>query len=429
MHFFHSAKRLTFLYFSIVAGAIIAIHASVLEFTTEDLEYIYAQNKLTRISTYAHQLFSEQTTDVKAITEISTQGKTDFDTNIKVYTDLNNLPENFPNPSKLRYDDSTEFTFNNGEIAFFLMKTKLPVHNQVQDVIIEMDHSLYELSEEQLFASLYKQISISFVLLMISLLVVLKIADRLTRPISLFAKSLANKAPDDLRPIELPKGSHTTELIGMVNTFNAYQERIQSLLKRERSFNRYTSHELRTPLTVIKGAITLLEASNDRAFVDKQCRRLSKASNEMSEFVETLLSLSKATDENTLEMRAISKAEFETIISNHIHMLAGKAVITDIQMNEEPQVNIPEAAFHILMGNLLRNAFAHIEQGSVIIEVNKKKISVIDTGSGLGESKNPEGFGLGLLLVKDICHRYHYRFELINNSNGGCSGHIYLTTP
>nr|WP_272873578.1 HAMP domain-containing sensor histidine kinase [Aliamphritea spongicola] len=209
----------------------------------------------------------------------------------------------------------------------------------------------------------------------------------------------------------------------MVETFNDYQARIRDLLERERAFNRYTSHELRTPLMVMKGAITLLGESKDEAFIEKQRQRLEKATGEIGEFIETLLTLTKAVEGAELIPRALSEEELTNIVANHQHLLNNKAVEWWVKVEGDPVIRMPEAAFHILLGNVIKNAFACVERGVVSVVVNSEGIQVCDTGPGLyGKSSASEGFGLGLLLVRDICHRYGWSFELKDNSASGSSG-------
>lgn len=90
---------------------------------------------------------------------------------------------------------------------------------------------------------------------------------------------------------------------------------------------------------------------------------------------------------------------------------------------------MPKSPFHILLGNLIKNAFAYTQKGEVKVLVTQNQIAVIDTGKGglEVETLSPqEGFGLGLLLVKDICHRYHWEFSLSDNDVGGSTATIYL---
>lgn len=421
-----SAKQVTFLYFSIVALSIIAIHASVFELTTEDLEHFYAQNKLGKVKAYTNELFSGR--DISQIdkTEFQTQGKTSFDKNAEIYFDFDLLPAGFPDPADLEYDLGLEIVTDNWTQAYFIMKIRLESQGIGRDALLVLDNSLYELSEKQLISSHTKQIAISFMLLLVSLFIVLKISERLSSPISSFANQLENRSADDLSLIELPEGSLTTELEKMVSTFNAYQSRIQSLIDRERAFNAYASHELRSPLMVISGALTLLYESDDPDFLLKQRQRLEKATLDMSEFIETLLSLSKPVNENELVSRRLSFAELNLIAHNHQHLLEDKPVDWQVKVSGKPEIKMPEAALHILLGNLVKNSFAFTQSGKVVIKANEHCIEVSDTGSGLNSKAQTPGFGLGLLLVRDLCRRYQYEFELSENDVDGCSAKVLL---
>lgn len=426
MKIFHSAKRLTFLYFSIVAAAIIIIHASVFEFTTEDLEHIYAENKLLNLVSFSEKTLKGSDITALPYKEVITQGNTVFDPSPRVYFDFSALPKEFPDPTLIAYEQAIEVPMASDIEAHFIMKKKLQINGESVDAILALDNSLYELSEEQLFDTLSKQFLISLVLLIVSLSVVLTIADKLTKPISTFAKALAKKSSTDLTPISLPKGTQTSELKGMVDTFNAYQQRIQSLVERERSFNRYASHELRTPLTVITGAVALLGESDDKAFIEKQHKRLIKASLEMNEFIETLLNLTKPVDELELKVRNITKEQLTSLAEDHLHLIKDKNITWQLDLLTEPEVKMPTTAFNMLLGNLIKNAFAYTLDGKIIIEADKSRLRIIDTGTGLNQVHTNQGYGLGLLLVRDICQQYNCGFAITDNESGGCTATLHL---
>lgn len=213
----------------------------------------------------------------------------------------------------------------------------------------------------------------------------------------------------------------------MVDSFNLYVTHIQELLDRERSFNRYASHELRTPLMVMKGAISLLGQSNDPKFIAKQQKRLQQASTEMNDFVTTLLSLTREEDLDKVSIRQVDREELNEIAGAHISLLTGKAVNWHVEAPQPITVKMPENAFKILLGNLIKNAFAYTEQGHVIIRVSSTTITVEDTGIGLESSTNSsKGYGLGLLIAADICRKYNWRLRHQTNEYQGCTATIEL---
>ena len=236
---------------------------------------------------------------------------------------------------------------------------------------------------------------------------------------------LSNRQADSLEPIQLPNGIVPTELEQLVTSFNDFQERINLLVERERSFNRYASHELRTPLMVMKGAINLLAESKDPAFVEKQRIRLDKATNEMNEFIQTLLSLTKLQPSENMITTDIGEGEFKSLIDNHRYLLEGKEVAINIIVEGDLKIKMPEAAFNILIGNLIKNAFANTFEGQVDINVVNQIFEIRDTGVGLlDQTKTNEGYGLGLLLVKDICKQFSCVFSLVANSDKGCTASL-----
>lgn len=414
-----SAKLLTFLYFSIVALALVAIHVSVYWQTTKDLEKLYGQNRLDQIKAHTAEMLARVDVGNMPGIRIQPQTGSDLDQGTEIVFDFSALPAWLPDPADMELDDGFEALNKATGEAYFLMKTQFSTVSGPREAILLMDFRLYEKSEEQLLDSHIKQVGFSFVLLIFSLLVVVRISDRLTRPISSFAETLANKATKDLEPVPLPAGTATIELVEMVDTFNRYQDRIRSLLERERSFSRYASHEMRTPLTVMRGALTLLEETEDPKVAAVQRRRLHDALVEMSELIETLLELTRTGGGKDIP-RQLTVEELEAIAREHDHLLAGKNLTWRAHVKGEPVVHMPEAAFRILLGNLVKNAFRYAQADEVLIEARPGRITVSDVGAGHDDGEHvEEGFGLGLLLVRDICHRYGWRTEHKGNERGG----------
>jgi len=412
-----SAKQITFIYFSIVAFAIIATHFSLMESIVEDIEQLNAQNRLNNIKKVALQQLAQGDVTSISIPPFSS-----------AYIGKQALPKESNIPDNLEFNKALEIEDDGSDgVSNFIMKSQLTFKGQLETVYIFYRDEIYEFSEEQIFWNQAKQLFISVTLLFVSFIVVLRISHRLTSPLSTLAKELSTRSPYDLSAIPTPQGLETQELRQLVDSFNQHQARLHDAIERERSFNRYASHELRTPLMVIKGCVSLLGQSNEATFVDKQRQRLRSASNEMNDFVTTLLSLTRDEDLSNLVLRNLEKQELEAIIETHAHLIKHKPIRCEVVIEAQTSIKAPETTIKILIGNLIKNAFACTEQGAVSILVSPSKIRIIDTGIGLdSKPRGVDGYGLGLLICKDICHKYGWQLDLTNNESGGCTATITL---
>jgi len=413
-----SAKQLTFIYFSIVAFAIIMIHATVLDSTLESIEKLSIQNRLLlqKESIVEKSNLSNHTSSFK-IDEFTTG-----------YVERVTLPELVDENIFLPIDEAVEIQKSNAiGTEFFLMKLAV---SEKKDKFIYVVHTdpAFELGEEEIMWTQSWQSLISLFLLLVALFVVMRISERLTAPISVFAKQIANRSPDDTSDIELPSGLATKELLQLVDSYNQNQQQKNALIERERAFNRMASHELRTPLMVMQGATNLLSYSNEPEFIKKQQVRLQSAANEMNDFIDALLSLTKSEKDLALSKRQLTKEEISVIVDAHSALLNTKSVVVHIEVRQAPMVIIPEVALKLLLGNLLKNAFTCTDAGEVNVVVDSHTISVTDTGVGLyKKQRNDDGHGLGLLITRDICRKYNWTFELKNNDAGGCIAILHLS--
>ncbi|WP_210441780.1 sensor histidine kinase [Vibrio crassostreae] len=215
----------------------------------------------------------------------------------------------------------------------------------------------------------------------------------------------------------------------LTDQLNQYRREINSLLKREQAFARYSSHELRTPLTVARGANKLLLRSETTEFQSRQVERIDDAIVQMSEMVDALLGLVRyERNSDDAPLRLFSQQELETIVSKNSLQASEKEVEITLQVQSEPTIQATSAIMNMLVGNLLRNAIAATNSGTVTITLSQDNLVIEDQGEGLQEQYNPNGHGLGLLIVDDLCQRFHWDFELFNRSCGGCTAKIAFQT-
>ncbi|MFS1949752.1 two-component sensor histidine kinase [Vibrio lentus] len=215
----------------------------------------------------------------------------------------------------------------------------------------------------------------------------------------------------------------------LTDQLNQYRREINSLLKREQAFARYSSHELRTPLTVARGANKLLLRSETTEFQSRQVERIDDAIVQMSEMVDALLGLVRyERNSDDAPLRLFTQQELETIVSKNSLQAKEKEVEIALQIQSEPTIQATSTIMNMLVGNLLRNAIAATNSGTVTITLSQDTLVIEDQGEGLQEQYNPNGHGLGLLIVDDLCQRFHWDFELFNRSCGGCTAKIAFQT-
>jgi signal transduction histidine kinase len=213
---------------------------------------------------------------------------------------------------------------------------------------------------------------------------------------------------------------------------------LRQTLERERFFTSDVSHELRTPLTVIATSCELLQAAD--SLNDKQrdqLLRVQRAAQEMRELVHTFLQLARdkldgeneAMKTTLLQMAQEQVDQWRPSAENK-----GLQVILQDEGNSsaiDRRYNI--ALLRAVISNLLRNAVHYTDSGFVRLVVLDTGFRVEDSGAHIeagqresifqpfvrGSGARGEGLGLGLSLVKRICHHQGWKISLHSLPVGG----------
>lgn len=265
---------------------------------------------------------------------------------------------------------------------------------------------------------------IGVVVFLIAGIAIQKIAKRLAQPFSDCASLLRKSSNEDFSPVSI-NGEVSQELANMITAINTYRSRIKHAIKREKSFTRYISHEIRTPMTVIKGSVSLLQRSETAN--QKQLSRITNAVADMEQLTNVLLLLARKQDSIEKPIQ-LTHALLSKITSQHTHLLEANNCQVNTRITEPVELFIEPLLFESLLNNLLINAINCSENSDIVIELTPRHLNIIDCGIGLNEKpRGYEGFGIGLTLVQDICQRYNWRFELIENKDtAGCTATVYF---
>lgn len=253
-----------------------------------------------------------------------------------------------------------------------------------------------------------------------------RLSKRLIEPLNDIALQLEQQTGDAERSFHIQEDA-AVEFQFLTDRLNQYRRELNLVLKREQAFARYASHELRTPLTVIKGANKLLLLNDKRAFRERQILRIDDATSQMTTLIDALLALVRyERSANKASMRSVSKEEIERIYHANTSQLNSKEVRFNLVIEALPEVRATEAVLNMVIGNMLRNAFAATTKGEIDLIVRSHEMMVLDDGPGLSEEPDQKGHGLGLLIVNDLCRRYGWQFELKNHASRGCIAKIAL---
>jgi len=261
-------------------------------------------------------------------------------------------------------------------------------------------------------------------------------------PVSHLAEQVNASGPDNL-PTNLSKDFYNDEVGVLAKALEQAMQRVEAFVEREQQFSRDASHELRTPVTVIKGAVELLKRKfgNPEKSVYRPLERIERSVTNMENIIETLLWLSREEAVIDQEESFAVVAVTHEIIEQNRYLIANKPIEIELVTEDEPQLNIPAPLFQIALMNLIRNAIQHTASGKISVIVKHDRVVVSDTGSGIEtddlklvtqrhvRGNGSKGFGLGLSIVKRLCHRFGWDFNIESEVGHGTTVQLIFNPP
>jgi signal transduction histidine kinase len=243
------------------------------------------------------------------------------------------------------------------------------------------------------------------------------LSGRVITPVSVLASRVKALEPEAMHS---PLGADfpRDELGSLARAFDRYLARLGAFIERERAFTADVSHELRTPLSIIQGAAEIQE--EDASLTPRQrsrALRVQRAAQDMAEITTALLVLAREQQVGSAPPTSVAKL-VQDAVERHRHLLDGKAIEVRLEIDADPHPAADRALLLIVVGNLIRNAFQHTDEGEVSIRLTAKQLRIVDTGRGITEAElarifqrhykggDSRGEGIGLSLTKRICDRY-----------------------
>ena len=196
---------------------------------------------------------------------------------------------------------------------------------------------------------------------------------------------------------------------------------------------------LAVPLTVVRVASDLLaqeQGLSERGA--RSLRRIGGAVREMEELIDAFLVLARhpdvPLDSDEIDMAEVAHEQ----AASALPLLEGKPVALDVVEHAHPRVHAPLRVPGVMLGQLLRNACEHTDQGRIEVRVEADRIEVEDTGAGMDAATLARAFqpfyrgggtafagkGLGLHVVERLGERLGWNVELRSSPGAGTTAII-----
>lgn len=323
--------------------------------------------------------------------------------------------------------------------VYYLRQQKVH-HQRIVKVAINVD-DLIKLTGWLLIVTLL----INFVISIIALPIIHRLAKRWTRPLTGLDNEIDAITPQSDRLQTLAVPQQPLEVRKVAQSFNQLLERQYRIMQREKEFIANASHELKTPLAGILGHVNLIRRHGDKhpELIGKSLKYIDQEAQRMSQLINELLILEGHQNKKLTEIN-LSK-----IIFAEVESLQGayqQKFITDL--NPNISYWITKGDFQSLVHNLLENAAKysptdstidvqlttddrHIilrvaDQGQGIAKENRQKVFERFYREDESHSNKVTGSGIGLSIVKMIIEKYHGKITIRDNEPVGTIFTVYL---
>lgn len=229
-------------------------------------------------------------------------------------------------------------------------------------------------------------------------------------------------------------------VVGMMLSYRTLQP-IKKSMQEQKRFIADASHELRTPLAILKLDLELL-LRNKELHSDSLKNIVSGLHEEVDSVVEltnSLLNLSKSVN-NSDNMENSEMTELISTIAYNVQKLyQEKNISLTVEQQGEFSQYISSVDIKRIFTNIIKNAFQYTQNnGSISVVIsqknNKTHCIIKDTGVGIQKenikkvfepfyqedlSRNHEGAGLGLSMVKKLVEKHYGNIEISSEIKKG----------
>ncbi|HEV3411430.1 MAG TPA: HAMP domain-containing sensor histidine kinase [Puia sp.] len=231
------------------------------------------------------------------------------------------------------------------------------------------------------------------------------------------------------KPLVLTGRTGVDEFDRLNLTLTSLIDDVNRAYNNQKQFTENASHELQTPLAIIRSKVELLmDAPFLTEEIATQLGDINDANERLSQMNKNLFLLTRIDNHQFPELHRIPISHLlERSIIHYQEYYSGElpAIKTCIETGVHLQAN--SSLIEVLINNLLRNAIIHnVPGGYVHVRLTGKELWIENSGpilnvdpqrlferfrKGREESRTT---GLGLALVKQICHLYQFEVQYLH---------------
>jgi signal transduction histidine kinase/AraC-like DNA-binding protein len=226
---------------------------------------------------------------------------------------------------------------------------------------------------------------------------------------------------------------------------NAEIEKVKEIIKTKNTILENLSHEIRTPVTVINGYLHLIKQQNTMPLeVIRFANMAEKNSNSILSNFNNFLTLLSNNEKKVL-LEKIEQKQLTVFFNDILHSFKGNANMKNIgvfykcNFKDTLTISYDFNKLDKIISNLITNAIKYTNAKKniyidVFMDAETLKIDVKDEGIGIAteeqglvfnrfyqskKHKTPDGFGIGLSLVKELTNSLNGTIRLKSEENIG----------
>ena len=333
--------------------------------------------------------------------------------------------------------------------TYFYQFTQIP--SKQSDTLLITRVPQNKVPNEKMTRTILKVLFAIIIITLFSLLLITYISRNI-----FFGLKKIEKTSGQLAEGNLDKPITTDNSILSKNEFSSIMNSLEKmrceLMEIQASKNRFItgiSHDLRTPVAVIKGysEAVMDNVISDKAEIQKTMELIEQKTTQLEEMIDTLLNYMKLN--NTEIKEKLVKHSITKLIGDFAKYseVTGKVfkrnVQSNIQLDKDIIIPLNEQLVHRSFENLLSNALRYTKENDLIeinaytTEKNNKKTIILeikDSGYGIDKkdldyifdifyrgsnSRQEEGMGIGLAVVKSIVETHRWKISVASKKDEG----------